>query len=57
MSRVGDRLQDTARQAADVYEVVGKVFVILTDDPDEPIVTVRCGPGHARALVRGHAAN
>ncbi|KAB2347962.1 MmcQ/YjbR family DNA-binding protein [Actinomadura rudentiformis] len=72
MSTVGDRLQDTARQAAlalpdvshgypftpglDVYKVVGKVFLIITGDPDEQIVTVKCEPEHARALVRGYAS-
>ncbi|MFJ8768805.1 MmcQ/YjbR family DNA-binding protein [Streptomyces clavifer] len=67
MSAAGDRLQDTARQAAlalpgtdhgypftqhlDVYKVAGKVFLIVTDDPDEQIITVKCEPEHARALV------
>ncbi|MGC0335243.1 MmcQ/YjbR family DNA-binding protein [Streptomyces sp. SLBN-8D4] len=65
MSAAGDRLQDTARQAAlalpdvshgypfapglDVYKVAGKVFLIVTDDPDEQIITVKCEPEHARA--------
>ncbi|MET8079056.1 MmcQ/YjbR family DNA-binding protein [Streptomyces sp. NPDC005303] len=72
MSAAGDRLQDTARQVAlalpdvshgypftpglDVYKVVGKVFLIVTDDPDEQIITVKCEPEHARALERGHAS-
>ncbi|MFC8660721.1 MmcQ/YjbR family DNA-binding protein [Streptomyces sp. NPDC057199] len=71
MSAAGDRLQDTARQAAlalldvshgypftpglDVYKVAGKVFLIVTDDPDEQIITVKCEPEHARAQVRGYA--
>ncbi|MFD5315794.1 MmcQ/YjbR family DNA-binding protein [Streptomyces sp. NPDC127098] len=70
MSAAGDRLQDTARQAAlalpgvshgrpftpalDVYKVAGKVFLIVTDDPDEQIITVKCEPEHARAQERGH---
>lgn len=72
MSAAGDRLQDTARRAAlalpgtdhgypftqhlDVYKVAGKVFLIVTDDPDEQIITVKCEPEHARALVHRHAS-
>ncbi|WP_447038875.1 MmcQ/YjbR family DNA-binding protein [Streptomyces sp. DSM 118878] len=72
MSAAGDRLQDTARTAAlalpdvshgrpfspglDVYKVGGKVFLIVTDDPDEQIITVKCEPEHARALERGHSS-
>ncbi|WP_329271692.1 MmcQ/YjbR family DNA-binding protein [Streptomyces pseudovenezuelae] len=72
MSAAGDRLQDTARKAAlalpyvchgypftpklDVYKVAGKVFLIVTDDPDEQIITVKCEPEHARALERGYAS-
>ncbi|KUM84068.1 MULTISPECIES: MmcQ/YjbR family DNA-binding protein [Streptomyces] len=72
MSLAGDRLQETARQAAlalpdishghpftpklDVYKVAGKVFLIVTDDPDEQIITVKCEPEHARALERGYAS-
>ncbi|MFD4476742.1 MmcQ/YjbR family DNA-binding protein [Streptomyces sp. NPDC058471] len=72
MSAVGDRLQDTARQTAlalpdvshgrpftpqlDVYKVAGKVFLIVTDDPDEQIITVKCEPERARAHVRAHAS-
>ncbi|MGW7067200.1 MmcQ/YjbR family DNA-binding protein [Streptomyces sp. NPDC054855] len=70
MSAAGDRLQDTARQAAlalagvshgrpftpalDVYKVAGKVFLIVTDDPDEQIITIKCEPEHAHALERGY---
>ncbi|WP_330285545.1 MmcQ/YjbR family DNA-binding protein [Streptomyces sp. NBC_00576] len=72
MSAAGDRLQDAARQAAltlpdvshgypftpglDVYKVAGRVFLIVTDDPDDQIITVKCEPEHARAHVRGHAS-
>ena len=72
MSAAGDRLQDAARRAAlalpdvshgypftaglDVYQVAGKVFLIVTDDPDEQIITVKCEPGYARALERDHAS-
>ncbi|MBT2452457.1 MmcQ/YjbR family DNA-binding protein [Streptomyces sp. ISL-43] len=70
MSAAGDRLQDIARQAAlalpdvshgypftpglDVYKVAGKVFLIVTDDPDEQIITVKCEPEHARTQERAH---
>ncbi|MFE9298444.1 MmcQ/YjbR family DNA-binding protein [Streptomyces niveus] len=72
MSAAGDRLQDTAGHAAlalpgtdhgypftqhlDVYKVAGKVFLIVTDDPDEQIITVKCEPEHARAQVRGYVS-
>lgn len=72
MSAAGDHLQDTARRAAlalpdvshgyfftpglDVYKVAGKVFLIVTDDPDEQIITVKREPEHARAQVRGYAS-
>ncbi|MFF6992954.1 MmcQ/YjbR family DNA-binding protein [Streptomyces sp. NPDC010273] len=72
MSAAGDRLQDTARRAAlalpgtdhgypftehlDVYKVAGKVFLIVTEDPDEQIITVKCEPERARAHVHGHAS-
>ncbi|MFF7006442.1 MmcQ/YjbR family DNA-binding protein [Streptomyces fimicarius] len=72
MSTAGDGLQDTARHAAlglpgtdhgypftehlDVYKVAGKVFLIVTDDPDEQIITVKCEPEHARGLVHNHAS-
>ncbi|MEU9063207.1 MmcQ/YjbR family DNA-binding protein, partial [Streptomyces sp. NPDC048430] len=71
MSAAGDRLQDTARHTAlalpgtdhgypftehlDVYKVAGRVFLIVTDDPDEQIITVKCEPEHARAHVHGYA--
>jgi predicted DNA-binding protein (MmcQ/YjbR family) len=72
VSAAGDRLQDTARRTAlalpgvshgrpftpelDVYKVVGKVFLIVTDDPDEQIITVKCEPGYARAQERDYAS-
>ncbi|MFE9438325.1 MmcQ/YjbR family DNA-binding protein [Streptomyces sp. NPDC006602] len=72
MSTAGDRLQDTARKAAlalpdvshgrpftprlDVYKVADKVFLIVTDDPEEQIITVKCEPERARALERGYAS-
>ncbi|MER5668069.1 hypothetical protein [Streptomyces mirabilis] len=37
----------------DVYEVADKVFRVVTDDPDEQIITVKCEPKHTRALERG----
>ncbi|MFE9454415.1 MmcQ/YjbR family DNA-binding protein [Streptomyces sp. NPDC006739] len=71
MSRAGDRLQDIARQSAlalpdvshgrpfapgpDVHKIAGKVFLIVTDDPDDQIITVKCEREHARAQERGYA--
>ncbi|WP_405573639.1 MmcQ/YjbR family DNA-binding protein [Streptomyces phaeochromogenes] len=39
-----------------MYKVTDKVFLIVTDDPDEQIITVKCEPAHARALERGYAS-
>jgi predicted DNA-binding protein (MmcQ/YjbR family) len=66
----GPRLQQAARAAAeelrgtssgrpfvdklDVYKVAGKVFLIVTDDPDEPIITVKAEPDRGDALRRDH---
>lgn len=38
----------------DVYKVVGKVFLIVTDDPDERIITVKSEPERARALQHSY---
>ncbi|WP_051858068.1 MmcQ/YjbR family DNA-binding protein [Streptomyces cellulosae] len=62
----GTKLQDTARHTAlalpgvshgrpfteqlEVYKVAGKVFLIVTDDPDEPIVTLKAEPEYGRLL-------
>ncbi|WP_433868490.1 MmcQ/YjbR family DNA-binding protein [Saccharopolyspora sp. CA-218241] len=62
----GQTLQHLARSAAaglpgvtrgrpfvdklDVHKVAGKVFLIVTDDPDERIITVKSEPEQARAL-------
>ncbi|WP_280417588.1 MmcQ/YjbR family DNA-binding protein [Nocardia carnea] len=66
MTITGKRLQDVARSTAnklpganngrpfteklDVYKVAGKVFLIVTDDPDEQIITVKAEPDRARSL-------
>lgn len=34
----------------DVYKVVNKVFLIITDDPGEPIITVKAEPGQIDTL-------
>lgn len=68
MTLTGERLQHTARDAADelpgtghgrpfvdkldVYKVAGKVFLMITDDPDERIITLKCEPDHGRFLQR-----
>ncbi|OEV02680.1 MmcQ/YjbR family DNA-binding protein [Streptomyces oceani] len=70
MTISGKRLQDVARSTArklpgtssgrpfteklHVYKVAGKVFLIVTDDPDEQIITVKAEPDHACALKREH---
>jgi predicted DNA-binding protein (MmcQ/YjbR family) len=66
----GPDLHQTAREAAEelrgttsgrpfveklnVYKVAGKVFLIVTDDPDEPIITVKADPDRGHALRSEH---
>ena len=70
MTLSGEQLQQTARNTADslpevshgrpftknldVYKVVDKVFLIVTDDPDELIITVKVEPDRASDLRREH---
>ncbi|MGW7529250.1 MmcQ/YjbR family DNA-binding protein [Streptomyces sp. NPDC054783] len=66
----GEMLQDRARDTTlalsgvshgrpfteqlNVYKVAGKVFLIVTDDPDERIVTLKAGPEYGRLLQHEH---
>lgn len=66
----GKQLQQAARRTAealpgtgsgrpftpklDVYKAAGKVFLIVTDDPGELIITVKAEPEHGRCLREGH---
>ncbi|MFF0291501.1 MmcQ/YjbR family DNA-binding protein [Streptomyces sp. NPDC005262] len=65
----GEKLQDRARDAAlalpgvsprrpftvlDVCKVAGKVFLIITDDPDERIVTLKAEPEYGRLPQHEH---
>ena len=34
----------------DVFKVVGKVFLLATEVPGEPLVTLKCEPEHSTAL-------
>ena len=70
MTLSGEQLQQTAHSTADslpgmsngrpftknldVYMVVDKVFLIVTDDPDEMIITVEVEPDRASDLRREH---
>jgi predicted DNA-binding protein (MmcQ/YjbR family) len=72
MAITGNRLQRLARSKAgelpgvshgrpftdklDVYKVAGKVFLIVTDDPHEQIITVKAEPEYARSLRQRHAS-
>ncbi|HLS15277.1 MAG TPA: MmcQ/YjbR family DNA-binding protein [Beutenbergiaceae bacterium] len=40
----------------DVYKVVDKVFLIVTDDPEEQIITVKAEPADGHALRQEYAA-
>jgi len=66
----GERLQQTALDVARalpgvteghpftkhllVIKVAGRVFLIVTEDPDKPIITVKADPDHGAALIRDH---
>ncbi|NWN87853.1 MAG: MmcQ/YjbR family DNA-binding protein [Micrococcaceae bacterium] len=66
MKLTGKKLQQIARARAeslpgvsngqpfteslDVYKVADKVFLIVTDDPDELIITIKADPDHGDAL-------
>lgn len=68
MTIIGQRLQQVARATAnrmpgvshgrpfveklDVYKVAGKVFLIITDDEDERIITVKVEPDEAHYLLQ-----
>lgn len=68
----GEQLQRTARRAADslplvsngrpftkaldVYKVGSKVFLIVTDDRDELIITVKAEPDRGHSLRREYAS-
>lgn len=68
----GQELQRRARDAASdlpgvndgypftksllVYKVCGRVFLIVTEDPEEQIITVKAEPPHADALIRDHGS-
>ncbi|MEV4902932.1 MmcQ/YjbR family DNA-binding protein [Citricoccus sp. NPDC055426] len=70
MTLSGEHLQQAARtvagslpgvskgrpftEALDVYKVGNKVFLIVTDDPDELIITVKTEPDYGGALRREH---
>lgn len=66
----GKKLQDLAREVAQslpdvtsghpftdallVYKVGEKVFLIVTEDPDDLVITVKADPDHGDALRRNH---
>jgi predicted DNA-binding protein (MmcQ/YjbR family) len=68
----GEKLQDAARDTAralpgvshgrpfteklDVYKVAGKVFLIVTDAPEDLIVTVKAEPEYGRLLQHRHTS-
>lgn len=72
MTTGGEKLQDVARTTAtsmpgvshgrpfveklDVYKVREKVFLIVTDDPDEQIITVKVEPDYGQSLQKQYAS-
>ena len=58
--------RDTARSLAEVtegypfteallvFKVAGHVFLVVTEDPQAQIITVKADPAHAEALARTH---
>lgn len=67
MSVTGPQLQELARNTAhtlpgategypftehlQVFKVAGRVFLVVTQDPAEQIITVKADPAHAVALI------
>ncbi len=39
----------------EVFKVVGKVFLLATEVPGQPVVTLKCEPEHSRALQQQYA--
>jgi predicted DNA-binding protein (MmcQ/YjbR family) len=39
----------------EVFKVGGKVFLLATEMPGEPVVTLKCEPEHSLALQQRHA--
>ncbi|TFV53044.1 MmcQ/YjbR family DNA-binding protein [Blastococcus sp. TF02A_35] len=39
----------------EVFKVAGKVFLLATEVPGEPVVTLKCEPEHSTALQQRHA--
>ncbi len=39
---------------SEVFKVVGKVFLLATEMPGEPVVTLKCEPEHSHALQQQH---
>jgi predicted DNA-binding protein (MmcQ/YjbR family) len=39
----------------EVFKVVGKVFLLATEVPGEPVVTLKCEPEHSQALQQRYA--
>ncbi len=39
----------------EVFKVVGKVFLLATEVPGEPIVTLKCEPEHSQGLQQRYA--
>jgi len=37
----------------DVFKVAGRIFLMTTEAPGEPVVTLKCEPPHAEALRQG----
>lgn len=70
MSLSGTGIQDLARRTARgldavsegypftdsllVFKVCGRVFLVVTEVPDDPLVTVKIDPAFAEDLVRQH---
>ena len=70
MTLSGEQVQQTARDTVgplpgvtsgrpftkdlEVYKVAGKVFLIVTDDPEELIITVKAEPDRGSALRRDY---
>src|SRR4051812_37427539 len=49
-SAPGGDARAPVRALCEVFKVVGKVFLLATEMPGEPVVTLKCEPEHSKAL-------
>ncbi|MET8783819.1 hypothetical protein [Streptomyces sp. NPDC004589] len=54
LAQPGDSHERPFTEQLDLYKAAGKVFLIVTNDPDERIVTLKAEPKYGRLLQHEH---